>query len=98
MICFDSMGLRGGLGAIALEKTLGMPVYNLCGGIFQWYNEGGDLVDSSNAVVQKVHPQHKNNIGLLKRRNEYRTSQHEEELAAKEKAKRTKDRFSHKTR
>ena len=56
IITFDTAGERGGLAAIALENMLDLPVSNLCGGLIEWINSGGKLVDLNTCPVRKLHP------------------------------------------
>jgi len=97
VICYDSMGLRGGLAAIELEKFLnnGTAVYNLCGGIIQWYNEEGEVHHPvEKQAVQRVHPHQRLNTGFVKRLNEFKTNDLVKEQSEKDMKKRRKSRFS----
>jgi rhodanese-related sulfurtransferase len=97
VICYDSMGLRGGLAAIELEKFLnnGTAVYNLCGGIIQWYNEEGEVQHPvEKHAVQSLHPHQRLNTGFVKRHNEFKTDDLVKEQAEKDVKKRRKSRFS----
>jgi rhodanese-related sulfurtransferase len=45
IVCHCTAGFRSGYAAANLQARLGRPVYNLHGGIIQWANEGGEIVD-----------------------------------------------------
>uniref|UniRef100_A0A7S0RMM0 Calmodulin n=1 Tax=Pyramimonas obovata TaxID=1411642 RepID=A0A7S0RMM0_9CHLO len=94
VICYDTLGLRGGLGAYTLAAHLGRPVYNLCGGIIQWYSEGGEVRDSEGDVVDRIHPAKKSNMGFITRPNHFKVKQLEDEQIARQIAKKKKERFS----
>jgi len=43
IVCMDTIGTKSELLAAELEKRLGMQVFNLTGGIIQWFNTNGDV-------------------------------------------------------
>ena len=56
IVTYCTVGYRSGRAAASLEKRLGRPVYNLHGGIIEWFNQGGQVVDSSGRISDTVHP------------------------------------------
>lgn len=66
VVCYDTCGLRGGLVAQMLHEDGldiarngerdDIQVFNLCGGIVEWYNRGNDVVNLSNQPVELLHP------------------------------------------
>ena len=54
VITYCTAGYRSGLAAVILEGRLGRPVYTLSGGIIEWYNRGGKVVDRSGKPVDDV--------------------------------------------
>ena len=56
IVTYCTAGYRSGRAAASLEKRLGRPVYNLSGGIITWFNQGGEVVDSSGKPSHTVHP------------------------------------------
>ena len=56
IVAYCTVGYRSGLAAVALEKRLKQPVYNLEGGIIAWFNQGGILHDAQGQPTQGVHP------------------------------------------
>ena len=56
IVTYCTVGYRSGRAAASLEKRLKRPVYNLSGGIIEWFNQGGKVVDSSGKPSVTVHP------------------------------------------
>ncbi len=56
VVAYCTAGLRGGLCALALEKKLGRPAYNLTGGMIEWKNEGQAVQTREGAPTEDVHP------------------------------------------
>ena len=56
IVVYCTVGYRSGRAAASLEKRLGRPVYNLSGGIIKWFNQGGQVIDSSGRLSDTVHP------------------------------------------
>ena len=56
IVTYCTVGYRSGRAAASLEKRLGRPVYNLSGGIIKWFNQGGQIIDSSGRLSDSVHP------------------------------------------
>jgi rhodanese-related sulfurtransferase len=54
VITYCTAGYRSGLAAVILEGRLGRPIYTLNGGIIEWYNRGGKVVDPSGKPVNDV--------------------------------------------
>lgn len=54
VVTYCTVGGRSGKAAVALEKRLGRPVYNLDGGIIEWFNHGGQVVDPSGKPVDRI--------------------------------------------
>jgi rhodanese-related sulfurtransferase len=55
VVTYCTAGYRSGLAATALEDRLGIKVYSLSGGIIDWFNNGGRVVDEEGRPVDKVH-------------------------------------------
>jgi rhodanese-related sulfurtransferase len=56
LVTYCTAGYRSGLAAIELENSLGREVFNLDGGIIEWFNIGGDVVDPKGRTVHRIHP------------------------------------------
>jgi rhodanese-related sulfurtransferase len=54
VVTYCTAGYRSGLAAVILEGRLGRPVYTLNGGIIEWYNRGGQVVDPAGRPVNRV--------------------------------------------
>ena len=54
VVTYCTVGYRSGKAAVALERRLGRPVYNLEGGIIEWFNRGGRVVDPSGKPVDRI--------------------------------------------
>jgi rhodanese-related sulfurtransferase len=54
VVTYCTVGYRSGKAAIQLEKRLGRPVYNLDGGILEWFNRGGRVVDPAGRPVDRI--------------------------------------------
>jgi rhodanese-related sulfurtransferase len=54
VVTYCTAGYRSGLAAVILEGRLGRPVYTLNGGIIEWYNRGGQVVDPAGKPVNRV--------------------------------------------
>lgn len=54
VVTYCTAGYRSGMAAVILEGRLGRPVYSLNGGIIEWYNRGGKVVDPSGRPVDRV--------------------------------------------
>ena len=50
---------------------LNLPVSNLCGGLIEWINSGGKLVDLNTNPVQKLHPFSRDLEKLITVENDY---------------------------
>ena len=56
IVVYCTIGWRSGKTAEALRAKGYDRVVNLEGGIIQWHNEGGAVVDASNQATRQVHP------------------------------------------
>ena len=56
VVAYCTAGYRSGLAAIDLERRLGRPIYNLNGGIIEWFNNGGKVVDRNGTSIDRIHP------------------------------------------
>ena len=56
IVSYCTVGYRSGLVAVDLENLLGRPVYNLDGGIIEWCNQGGEVIDSEGSSSSRIHP------------------------------------------
>ncbi len=54
VVTYCTVGYRSGKAAVALERRLGRPVYNLDGGIIGWFNGGGQVKDPSGKPVDRI--------------------------------------------
>lgn len=54
VVTYCTAGYRSGLAAVILEERLGRPVYTLYGGIIDWFNQGGEVVDTAGKPVDKI--------------------------------------------
>lgn len=54
VIAFCTIGYRAGCAARAYEERLGRKIYTLDGGLIQWFNEGGIVVDGAGKTVNKI--------------------------------------------
>ncbi len=54
VVTYCTAGYRSGMAAVILEGRLGRPVYSLNGGIIDWYNHGGTVVDPSSKPVNRI--------------------------------------------
>lgn len=71
VVAYDTCGVRGGMGAIALEKTLGINVFNLTGGIVQWFNCGLPVANKDGIKVKTLHPGIKRCLGYINAPNDF---------------------------
>jgi rhodanese-related sulfurtransferase len=60
IVSYCTVGYRSGLAAVELEALLGRPVYNLDGGIIEWFNQGGEVVDLEGSPSLRIHPYNSN--------------------------------------
>lgn len=60
VVIYCSVGYRSERIAEKLEKLGFRDIYNLYGGIFEWYNLGEPVYDSKEEETQKVHPYDRN--------------------------------------
>ncbi len=56
IVSYCTVGYRSGLVAVKLGALLGRPVYNLDGGIIEWFNQGGEVIDSEGSSSSRIHP------------------------------------------
>jgi rhodanese-related sulfurtransferase len=54
VVTYCTAGYRSGLAAVILEERLGRPVYTLYGGIIDWFNQGGQVVDTAGKPVNQI--------------------------------------------
>lgn len=54
VVTYCTVGYRSGYAAVALEKRLGHPVFNLDGGIIAWFNDGGEVVDPQGKPTDRI--------------------------------------------
>jgi rhodanese-related sulfurtransferase len=54
VVTYCTVGGRSGKAAVLLEKRLSRPVYNLDGGIIEWFNSGGQVIDPSGKPVDRI--------------------------------------------
>lgn len=59
IVVYCSLGVRSENIALQLKKAGYTKVYNLYGGIFEWKNEGFDVVDTKGNLTEKVHAYNK---------------------------------------
>ena len=55
IIVYCSIGIRSEMIGRKLKEAGFAHVQNLYGGIFEWFNDGLDVVDSSNSSTDKIH-------------------------------------------
>ena len=55
LIIYCSVGYRSEKISLQLEKKGFKKVYNLYGGIFEWVNQGNEVVDNEGKTTDKVH-------------------------------------------
>ena len=60
IVIYCSVGYRSEKIAQKLENAGYTKVYNLYGGLFEWYNEGQPIVNSKNQPTDKIHGFNKN--------------------------------------
>lgn len=56
IVTYCTVGYRSGTAAVELEKVLHRPVFNLDGGLIEWFNQGGEVVDPAGNRVDRIHP------------------------------------------
>jgi acyl-CoA thioesterase-1 len=56
VVTYCTAGYRSGLAAVEIEKRLGRPVWNLTGGIIEWFNRGGAVFDPAGSPAARIHP------------------------------------------
>lgn len=57
VVSYCSTGELGGVAALLLSDALKMTVYNMCGGIINYYNQGGSVCRATDGKqVQALHP------------------------------------------
>mmetsp|Transcript_17900 Transcript_17900/g.46844 ORF Transcript_17900/g.46844 Transcript_17900/m.46844 type:complete len:368 (+) Transcript_17900:2168-3271(+) len=56
IVAFCNTGERSGASSIMMTEKVGLPVRSLCGGILNYYNQGGSVCDVQGHIVQAVHP------------------------------------------
>lgn len=56
VVTYCTVGYRSGFAAVELERRLNRPVYNLDGGIIEWFNRGGTVVAPSGEPAGRIHP------------------------------------------
>ena len=54
IVTYCTVGYRSGFAAVKLEKRIGRPVFNLVGGIIEWFNNGGTVVDAGGEETDKI--------------------------------------------
>lgn len=54
VVTYCTVGGRSGKAAVLLERRLGRPVFNLDGGIVEWFNRGGEVIDPSGQPVDRI--------------------------------------------
>ncbi len=54
IVTYCTVGYRSGIAAVTLEKRIGRPVFNLDGGIIEWFNDGGTVVDAGGEETDKI--------------------------------------------
>jgi rhodanese-related sulfurtransferase len=55
IIVYCSIGIRSENIGVKLKKLGYKNVFNLYGGIFEWKNQGNEVVDNDNKMTEKVH-------------------------------------------
>lgn len=55
IVVYCSIGVRSENTGVKLKKLGFKNVFNLYGGIFEWKNQGNEVVDNNNNVTEKVH-------------------------------------------
>eukprot|EP00192_Tetraselmis_astigmatica_P009044 CAMPEP_0117657522 /NCGR_PEP_ID=MMETSP0804-20121206/5377_1 /TAXON_ID=1074897 /ORGANISM="Tetraselmis astigmatica, Strain CCMP880" /LENGTH=677 /DNA_ID=CAMNT_0005463985 /DNA_START=44 /DNA_END=2078 /DNA_ORIENTATION=+ len=72
VVVYDTVGPRAASVSAELSKKLeGKVVYNLCGGIIEWYNKGGEVVDGDGNPVEAIHPEKRELMEFLQRPSTY---------------------------
>lgn len=56
VVTYCTVGYRSGTAAVELEKVLQRPVFNLDGGLIEWFNRGGEVVDPAGNSADRIHP------------------------------------------
>mmetsp|Transcript_26278 Transcript_26278/g.67962 ORF Transcript_26278/g.67962 Transcript_26278/m.67962 type:complete len:306 (+) Transcript_26278:1-918(+) len=73
VVVYDAVGTRAASVAAQLSTHLhGKTVYNLCGGVIEWFNKEGEVVDPAGKPVQAVHPYQRDLLPFIDRPNEYK--------------------------
>ena len=66
VVVYCGTGMRSGAMAIQLSAALGLPVGSLCGGIINYYNQGGTVHSPEQGrAVQSLHPGKPENKALI---------------------------------
>ncbi|GIL76527.1 hypothetical protein Vretimale_6036 [Volvox reticuliferus] len=70
---YCSTGELGGVAALLLSEAMRITVYNICGGIINYYNQGGYVIRvSEGKQVQALHPGSNQQRAFITRPNNYR--------------------------
>ncbi|PNH09211.1 putative calcium-binding protein CML23 [Tetrabaena socialis] len=73
VVAYCSTGELGGVAALLLSEALKVTVYNMCGGIINYYNQGGSVARLSDGKqVQALHPGGQQQRAFVTRPNNYR--------------------------
>ncbi len=56
VVTYCTAGYRSGMAAVVLTRRLGRTVYNLDGGIIEWFNHGGPVVGPDAKPAMKIDP------------------------------------------
>lgn len=72
VVCYCATGARGGAAAKAISAALGITAYNLCGGLINYYNQGGQVVDAKGRQIQAIHPGSQAYALYVERPNKYK--------------------------
>ncbi|PNW70413.1 hypothetical protein CHLRE_17g718750v5 [Chlamydomonas reinhardtii] len=71
--CYCSTGELGGVAALLLSDALRITVYNVCGGIINYYNQGGSVCRLGDGKqVQALHPGSQQQRAFITRPNNFR--------------------------
>jgi rhodanese-related sulfurtransferase len=70
VVVYCSVGYRSERITKKLQNAGFKKVYNLYGGLFEWYNEGYPMVNKSGQPTQKIHAYNKNWSQWVEARNE----------------------------
>mmetsp|Transcript_7680 Transcript_7680/g.18395 ORF Transcript_7680/g.18395 Transcript_7680/m.18395 type:complete len:665 (-) Transcript_7680:113-2107(-) len=72
VVMYDAVGTRASSVASQLSAALGgKVVYNMCGGLIEWYNKGGEVVGPDGSPVDAVHPYRRELVEFLARPSSY---------------------------